>query len=109
MISPPALATPFTTDSASLQAIEVNAEVMLKATKVDGIYCGGSVHAIPRRCVNDRLDLRSEALAAQAMVMDATAIMSCRKTTTARKLQHQSPRDLVRSCGESVGTTVVRE
>jgi uridylate kinase len=29
----------FTTDSAaSLRAIEINAEVMLKATKVDGIY-----------------------------------------------------------------------
>jgi uridylate kinase len=41
----------FTTDSAaSLRAIEINAEVMLKATKVDGIYSADPHSGIPRRC-----------------------------------------------------------
>ena len=70
----------FTTDSAaSLRAIEVNAEVMLKATKVDGIYSADPFKD-PKALRYDRLTY-DEALARKLQVMDATAIVMCRKTT----------------------------
>jgi uridylate kinase len=67
----------FTTDSAaSLRAIEVSAEVLLKATKVDGVYTADPKtdpnakryeHLSYDRVLSDKLN-----------VMDATAIVMCR-------------------------------
>lgn len=67
----------FTTDSAAcLRGIEINAELVLKATKVDGIY-----NADPMRDPNavkyDRLTF-DEALDQKLGVMDLTAICLCR-------------------------------
>ena len=67
----------FTTDSAaSLRGIEINAEVVLKATKVDGVYS-----ADPMKDKNavkyDRLSY-DEVLMKKLNVMDATAIALCR-------------------------------
>lgn len=68
----------FTTDSAaSLRAIEVNADVMLKATKVDGVYSADPVHddyaeRYRRLTYDDVLDRKLS-------VMDATAIVLCRE------------------------------
>jgi uridylate kinase len=67
----------FTTDTAaSLRAIEIGADVLLKATKVDGVYdADPAVNAGAKRfetvsydqVINDKLN-----------VMDATAIVMCR-------------------------------
>ncbi len=68
----------FTTDSAaSLRAIEINAELLIKATKVDGIYSADPV--------KDKTASRYDVLSYDAVldqklgVMDATAIVLCRE------------------------------
>jgi uridylate kinase len=67
----------FTTDSAaSLRAIEINAELLIKATKVDGVYS-----ADPMKDPNAKLYSRltyDEALDQRLNVMDATALVLCR-------------------------------
>src|SRR4051812_35112971 len=63
----------FTTDTAAaLRAVEINAEVLLKATKVDGVYDRDPMaNPDPRRYVH----LGSAALLrAQLKVLDATAV-----------------------------------
>ncbi|RFA28248.1 UMP kinase [Alkalilimnicola ehrlichii] len=67
----------FTTDSAaSLRAIEVDADIMLKATKVDGVYSADPM--LDSSAVRyDRLTY-DEVLERRLMVMDATAIVLCR-------------------------------
>ena len=68
----------FTTDSAaSLRAIEINAELLIKATKVDGIYSADPVKDKTAR----RYDVLSyDAVLDQKLgVMDATAIVLCRE------------------------------
>lgn len=67
----------FTTDSAaSLRAIEVGAELLLKATKVDGIFSADPVsHADAERYVRLTYD---EVLDQRLNVMDLTAIVLCR-------------------------------
>ena len=66
----------FTTDSASaLRAAEIGAEVLLKATKVDGIYDADPVKN-PKAVKFDRLTY-SEALARRLKVMDAAAFSLC--------------------------------
>ncbi|HRX70826.1 MAG TPA: UMP kinase, partial [Candidatus Competibacteraceae bacterium] len=100
----------FTTDSAaSLRAIEINADVMLKATKVDGIYSADPFKD-PHAVRYDRLTY-DEALARKLQVMDATAIVMCREHDLPLMVFNiNHPGDLVRIvCGEKVGTTVVRE
>ncbi|TVR62541.1 MAG: UMP kinase [Candidatus Competibacteraceae bacterium] len=100
----------FTTDSAaSLRAIEINAEVMLKATKVDGIYSADPFRD-PEAMRYDRLTY-DEVLARKLQVMDATAIVICREHDLPLKVFNINRHgDLVRIvCGENVGTTVVRE
>lgn len=68
----------FTTDSAAcLRAIEVNAELVLKATKVDGVYSADPVHNpgakfLPRLTYDEVLEQKLE-------VMDLTAICLCRE------------------------------
>jgi uridylate kinase len=67
----------FTTDTAaSLRAIEIGADVLLKATKVDGVY-----DADPARNADaKRYDKISfdQVLADKLLVMDATAVVMCR-------------------------------
>jgi len=67
----------FTTDSAaSLRGIEINAQLVLKATKVDGVYS-----ADPARDENAELYTHlgyDEVLERKLGVMDATAIALCR-------------------------------
>ncbi|QIT55596.1 UMP kinase [Aquisalimonas sp. 2447] len=68
----------FTTDSAaSLRAIEVNADIMLKATKVDGVYSADPVH--DREALRYRRLTFDEVLDRKLSVMDATAIVLCRE------------------------------
>jgi uridylate kinase len=67
----------FTTDSAaSLRAIEIKAELMIKATKVKGVYSADPAKVkdaifYPRLTYNDALDQRLN-------VMDTTALVLCR-------------------------------
>ena len=66
----------FTTDSAAaLRAMEVKAEVLLKATKVDGIYSADPV-SNPDATLFPRITYR-EVLERNLKVMDATAISLC--------------------------------
>ena len=67
----------FTTDSsACLRAIEVEAELMLKATKVDGVYSADPMKE-PDAERYDELSF-DEVLNRQLGVMDLTAILLCR-------------------------------
>lgn len=67
----------FTTDSAaSLRAIEINADLMLKATKVDGIYNADPVKD-PSATRYDELTY-DQVLDQRLAVMDQTAIVLCR-------------------------------
>ena len=67
----------FTTDTAAaLRAAEIGAEVMLKATKVDGIYTADPAKdPTAERYVRISFD---EAIAQRLQVMDATAFALCR-------------------------------
>jgi len=66
----------FTTDSAaSLRAIEIGADIMLKATKVDGVYTADPV-TDPDATLYSRISY-DEAIARKLGVMDATALVLC--------------------------------
>ncbi len=99
-----------TTDSAASQrAIEVGADVMLKATKVDGVY-----DKDPERFADARKYTRityDEVLAKQLAVMDTTAIVMCRDHDLRLQVFNlNKPGDLVRAAnGEHVGTVVERK
>ncbi|MCC7516998.1 MAG: UMP kinase [Pseudomonadales bacterium] len=68
----------FTTDSAAcLRGIEVNAELVLKATKVDGVYDADPLKN-PSAKMYERLTY-DEALDKKLGVMDLTAICLCRE------------------------------
>lgn len=97
----------FTTDTAaSLRAIEINAEVLLKATKVNGIYSDDPVKNKSAlhyaRLTFDRV------LAEKLQVMDATAIVMCRDNNLPlRVFNLNNAGDLMRIVkGENVGTVV---
>lgn len=67
----------FTTDSAaSLRGIEVEAELLIKATKVDGIYSDDPVKN-PDATLYSRISF-DEAIDQRLNVMDATALVLCR-------------------------------
>jgi len=68
----------FTTDTAAaLRAAEIGAEVLLKATKVDGIY-DSDPKKNPSAVKFDRLTF-TDALSKDLKVMDATAFSLCRE------------------------------
>jgi uridylate kinase len=97
----------FTTDSAaSLRAIEIGADVMLKGTKVDGIYSADPIK-VPGAQRYEQLTY-DEALQRKLAVMDTTAIVLCRDYGMPLKVFNINyPGELVRVvCGENVGTTV---
>jgi uridylate kinase len=67
----------FTTDSAaSLRAIEINADLLIKATKVDGVYSADPMKN-PAAVFYPRITY-DEALDQRLNVMDATALVLCR-------------------------------
>ncbi len=97
----------FTTDTAaSLRAIEIGADVLLKATKVDGIYTADPVTE-PDAKRYDGLSF-DQVLAENLKVMDATAIVMCRENDLPLIVfSINNPGDLVRLVdGESLGTSV---
>ncbi|MFO1433463.1 MAG: UMP kinase [Candidatus Competibacteraceae bacterium] len=97
----------FTTDSAaSLRAIEIGADIMLKGTKVDGIYSADPIK-VPGAQRYEQLTY-DEALHRKLAVMDTTAIVLCRDYGMPLKVFNiNHPGELVRVvCGDNVGTTV---
>ena len=67
----------FTTDTAaSLRAVEIGADLLIKATKVDGVYTADPVKD-PSARLYERLTF-DEALDQRLNVMDATALVLCR-------------------------------
>ncbi len=67
----------FTTDSAaSLRAIEISADLLIKATKVDGVYSADPT-SNPSATLYSRLSF-DQALQEKLGVMDATALVLCR-------------------------------
>ena len=67
----------FTTDTAaSLRAIEIGADVLLKATKVDGVYDSDPVKN-PDATRYEKVSY-DQLLTDKLLVMDATAVVMCR-------------------------------
>ncbi|MCD6581379.1 MAG: UMP kinase [Desulfuromusa sp.] len=97
----------FTTDTAaSLRAMEINAEVILKATKVDGVYT-----ADPKKDKN-AVKLESltylEVLQKGLQVMDATATSLCMDNNLPMIIFDMTQRDNIKKVvlGEKIGTIV---
>jgi uridylate kinase len=97
----------FTTDTAaSLRAAEINADILVKATKVDGVYDKDPMkHADAERYDSVSYD---EVLQKRLAVMDATAIALCRDNSMdLRVLSISEEGALARLAqGESVGTLI---
>ena len=100
----------FTTDSAaSLRAIEINADLLIKATKVDGIY-SADPKLDPSAKRYDVLHY-DQVLDQKLQVMDATAIVLCRENSMPlRVVDMTKPGSfLAAALGEQVGTLVTSE
>ena len=100
----------FTTDTAaSLRAMEIHADVLLKATKVDGIYDKDPVKHPDARRYNRLTYL--EVLQQNLKVMDSTATALCRDNKLAMVVFDLHTRGNIRRVvvGESVGTLVTDE
>ncbi|MDW3095213.1 MAG: UMP kinase [Gammaproteobacteria bacterium] len=100
----------FTTDSAaSLRATEINADLMLKATKVDGVY--DSDPAMNSSAKLYKQLTYDQVLGDKLKVMDATAIVMCRDNKIPLRVFNMfNQGDLKRiALGEDVGTSVVSE
>ncbi len=100
----------FTTDTAaSLRAIEIGADVLLKATKVDGIYSADPLK-VPDAVRYEGLSF-DQVLAEDLRVMDATAIVMCRENNLPLIVFNlNNPGDLVRLVqGEVLGTSVAND
>lgn len=100
----------FTTDSAaSLRAIEVSADLLLKATKVNGVYSDDPVKN-PAATRYERLSF-DRVLDDRLGVMDATAIVLCRDNhIPLRVFNLNNAGDLQRVVrGENVGTLVTND
>lgn len=97
----------FTTDTtAALRAAEIDAEVIFKATKVDGVYdCDPMINENAHRY--DSLTYQ-EVLTKDLRVMDGTAIALCKENNIPIRVFNLSVRgNIVRAVkGEKVGTIV---
>jgi uridylate kinase len=99
----------FTTDTAAaLRAMEIDADLLIKATKVDGVY-SEDPHQNPDATRFERLTYL-EALNLRVGVMDATAISLCMDNDLPIiVLDLWQPDSLERAVrGEKVGTIIVR-
>jgi len=97
----------FTTDTAaSLRAIEIGADVLLKATKVDGVYDADPVSNPDAK----RFDSVSydQVLSDKLSIMDATAIVMCRDNNLPLRIFDLTQTNaLVEAMsGEKIGTVV---
>lgn len=99
----------FTTDSAaSLRAIEIDAQLMIKATKVDGVYSADPAKVkdavfYPRLTYDEALDQRLN-------VMDTTALVLCRDHDMPMRVMNIFEQGAVMRLmrGEEIGSLIER-
>ena len=99
----------FTTDSAaSLRAIEINAELMIKATKVKGVYSADPEKVkdavfYPRLTYDEALDQRLN-------VMDTTALVLCRDNNVPMRVMNIFEPGAIKRLmlGEEIGSLIER-
>ena len=99
----------FTTDSAaSLRAIEINAELMIKATKVKGVYSADPEKVkdaifYPRLTYDEALDQRLN-------VMDTTALVLCRDNNVPMRVMDIFEQGAIKRLmlGEEIGSLIER-
>ncbi|MEO0971524.1 MAG: UMP kinase [Pseudomonadota bacterium] len=100
----------FTTDTAaSLRATEIGADLLMKATKVDGVYSADPMKD-PEATRYSRLSF-NQVLADDLRVMDTTAIVMCREhNLPLRVFNLHNPGALERIVlGEDVGTMLTND
>ena len=98
----------FTTDTAAaLRAVEINADLLIKATKVDGIYDSDPKKNSDAKKYDDLTYM--EALSKQLQVMDATAISLCMENHMPLMVLNLWEEGSLKKAlmGEKVGTLVV--
>jgi uridylate kinase len=97
----------FTTDTAAaLRCAEINADVLMKATKVDGVYsCDPVKH---RDAVRYEGITHAEALTLQLKVMDATAFSFCMENDIPIIIFKLLEEENLRKCveGQNVGSII---
>ena len=99
----------FTTDSAaSLRAIEINAQLMIKATKVEGVYS-----ADPQKDPNAKFYSRltyDEALDQRLNVMDTTALVLCRDNNVPMRVMNVFEQGAIMKLmtGHDIGSLIER-
>ena len=99
----------FTTDSAaSLRAIEINAQPMIKATKVKGVYTADPEKVkdavfYPRLTYDEALDQRLN-------VMDTTALVLCRDNNVPMRVMNIFEQGAIKRLmlGEEIGSLIER-
>jgi uridylate kinase len=97
----------FTTDTAaSLRAMEINADVIMKATKVDGVFDSDPVKN-KTAVMYDKISY-IDVLSKNLKVMDATAISLCRDNKLPILVFNMQKKGNIRRaiCGEKIGTYV---
>lgn len=97
----------FTTDSAaSLRAIEINAELVIKATKVDGVYSADPV-SNPDAVKYDNLTY-DEVIERKLAVMDTAAVVLCRDQSMPIRIFNMTKEGALLKIinGEQIGTIV---
>lgn len=100
----------FSTDTAAaLRANEIGADIIFKATKVDGMY-DSDPKKNPEAKRFDKITF-SEALNRRLQVMDSTALSLCMDNAMPIVIFNMSqPNNIMRAiCGESVGTLVTEK
>ena len=97
----------FTTDTAaSLRAVEMDADILCKATKVDGVY-----DSDPEKNPNAKLYKKlsyDEAISKNLAVMDATAIVLCKENRIPIRVFNMKARGMCKKIveGENIGTLI---
>ena len=97
----------FSTDTAaSLRAMEIQADVIMKATKVDGVYNADPVKN--RSAVMFKKISYIDVLTKNLKVMDSTAITLCRDNSLPIIVFNLQKKGNIRSvvCGKKIGTYV---
>ncbi len=97
----------FTTDTAaSLRAMEMQADVILKATKVDGVYDKDPVKEKDARMFN-KISY-TEVLTKNLKVMDSTAVSMCRDNNLPLVVFNLEKKGNIRGvvCGKPIGTII---
>ena len=97
----------FTTDTAGcLRAIETQSEIMLKATRVDGVY-DSDPELNEKAVLFDKLTF-DDAITKNLKVMDATALTLARDHQLPMKVFNVNAEDALKNiiCGENIGTLI---